>query len=238
MTRFYSRLQSVEERRNTRNAIHFILLTIAIIVLLIFTGVPALTRFVSFVSGLKKGSGQTTSNDTTPPAPPRFNSFSDFTNQQTATVSGNSEPGATVDLTFNGTDQTVGVDKDGNFSFSLQLNDGDNTFSAITIDAAKNKSQKTRDYKITFDTKAPDLAIDSPSDGAQFAGSTQRQATIKGTTESTAQVTINDRIIPVDDNGKFQYTTTLSDGANKFAVKASDQAGNTTEKDLTLNFSS
>jgi len=238
MNRSYSRLQSVEEKRNTRSALLFIGLTLVVILVLVFAGVPALTKFVSFVSGLKKNSGQSISNDTTPPAPPRFNLVADFTNQQTATISGNSEPGATVYLTFNGTDQNVVVDKDGNFSFSVQLNDGDNIFSAVAIDSAKNKSHKTQDYKITYDTKTPDLNITSPADGAQFTGSLQRQVTIQGTTESTAQVTINDRIIPVDDNGKFQYTTTLSDGANKFAVKAIDQAGNTSEKDLTLNFSS
>jgi hypothetical protein len=47
---------------------------------------------------------------------------------------------------------------------------------------------------------------------------------------------INDRIVSVDDSGTFQYTTTLNDGANTFAVKSTDQAGNTTEKDITLNF--
>jgi len=238
MARFYSRLQSVEERRNTRSAFLFIGLTIIVILILVFAGVPALTKFVSFVSGFKKGSPQSISNDTTPPAPPKFNTFSDFTNQATATISGTSESGATVDLTFNGTDQNTLVDKDGNFSFNIQLSDGSNTFSAIAIDPAKNKSQKTSDYKIILDTKTPNLTIDNPADGAQFTGSKQRQVTIQGTTESSAQVTINDRIIAVDDNGKFQYTTTLNDGDNKFVVKAIDQAGNTSEKDLTLSFSS
>lgn len=238
MRRAFSRLASVEERKNTRNAFLFIILTIGALALLFFVGLPALGNFAAFVSEIGKSNKPITSNDKTPPAPPRFNNLSDFTNQQTITLTGSSEPGATVKLTFNGSETQNLVDKDGKFSFDINLQDGENDFSAVAVDTAGNTSQKSSDFKITFDNKPPDLSIDSPSDGAQFLGSKERQVTIQGTTESNTQVTINDRIIAVDDNGKFQYTTTLSDGENKFAVKATDQAGNTTEKDLTLNFTS
>jgi len=116
--------------------------------------------------------------------------------------------------------------------------DGDNNFVATAIDTAGNISQKTKEYKIVFDNKNPDLTLDSPADGSSFFGTQQRQVTIQGTTEADSKVTINDRIISVDENGKFQYTTTLNDGENKFTVKTSDQAGNTTEKTLVINFSS
>ncbi len=214
----------------------YIVLTIATVLLLFFVGIPVLGKFAAFVSDLGKSGKASTTNDNTPPAPPRFNTFSDFTNQQSVTVSGSTEPGATVKLTFNGNDQENLADKDGNFSFNLDLDNGENNFSAIAIDTAANTSQKTQDYKITFDNKPPDLTIDSPTEGAQFFGSAQRQATIKGTAEPGSQVTVNDRIVIVEDSGKFQYTITLNDGANTFTVKSSDKAGNTTERGLTLNF--
>jgi len=153
-------------------------------------------------------------------------------------LSGSDEAGTTVKLTFNGKDMENVTDKSGKFTFSANLNDGENTFSAVAIDQAGNQSQKTQDYKITFDNKKPDLTISYPSDGSQFFGSNQRQVTIQGNTESNCQVTINDRIIAVDDTGKFQYTGSLNDGENKFNVKSTDQAGNTTEKNLTFTFSS
>lgn len=226
----------MEEKRNLRKAIVFVALTTAAIVLLVFIGIPFFGRLTVFVSDLRGGNKAISKNDIIPPGQPKFNYFPAFTNQQTAGIVGSSEPGATVKLDFNGNTQEVLADKEGNFSFSLQLTNGDNTFSAIAIDSSGNQSQKSKEYKITFDNKPPDLSVSSPGDGSTFFGSNQRQVTVQGTTEAGCQVTINDRIVSVDDNGIFQYTTTLSDGSNSFTVKSVDQAGNSTEKALTLNF--
>lgn len=233
----YSRLASVEEKKNKSRAVFFVVLSILGVVALYYLGVPALARITAFVSDLKKSNTKITSADHTPPAPPKFSSFNNFTNQQNVSLTGTAEPGSTVKLTFNGNEQDVLADKDGNFTFNVQLDNGTNTFSATAVDSAGNTSQTTQSNTITFDNQPPNLTIDSPADGSQFFGSSQRQVTIKGTAESTDQITINDRIVAVDDNGGFQYTTSLSDGTNKFTVKAVDQAGNTTEKDITMNFS-
>ncbi len=237
MSQRYSRFESVEEKKNFRNAVIFIVLTIIVIVLVV-VGIPTVGRVASFVSGLRGGNTPIALNDKTPPAPPKFNVISDFTNQATTSVSGTAEPGANVKLTFNGKEQDVLVDKNGDFTFqNLNLQNGDNTFFAFAIDAAGNISQKSAEKKIVYDNKPPELSIDSPADGSQFFGSGQRQVTIEGTTDSGASITINDRIVSVDDSGKFQYTLTLSSGDNKFMVKSVDPAGNSTEKEFSLNFS-
>lgn len=234
----YSRLQSVEEKKNIRSAILMVFLTFVTLVALFFIGIPALGKFVGFVSDLGKSNKPISSTDTTPPPPPRFNTFNDFTNQNNVTLSGNTEAGATVKLTFNGNEQTTLSDKDGNFTFTnIGLNDGDNLFSAVAVDSAGNVSQKTQDYKIVFDKKAPDLQLTAPAESSSFFGSSQRQITIQGITESGVQITINGRIVAVDDTGKFQYSVSLNDGGNKFTVKATDKAGNTTEKELNVTFS-
>ncbi len=236
--RQYSRSILSEEKRNFRSAVLFIFLTILALILLFFIGIPALGRFTAFVSDIAKSDKAIDSNDKTPPAPPRFDTFSDFTNQENVNISGSGEAGATVKLTFNGEELENVVDKSGKFTFSLDLDNGENTFSGEALDQAGNLSQKTQVYKIIFDKKEPDLNIDSPGDGTQFFGSNQRQVNIKGSTEANCQVTVNDRIVAVDSDGKFQYTSSLGDGENRFNIKSTDQAGNTTEKNLTLNFSS
>lgn len=238
MRQTYSRLQSVEEKRNVRKAILFIVLSTAALIILVFVGVPLFGRLTVFLSDLRGGSKTISQNDIIPPGLPKFNYFPAFTNQQTTTITGGSEAGATVKLTFNGNAQEILADKDGNFTFNLQLINGDNNFSAVAIDTSGNQSQKSKDYKITFDNKPPTLTVNTPSDGSSYFGSNQRQITIQGTTDVGCQIMINDRIVSVDDTGNFQYTTTLNDGANTFAVKSTDQAGNTTEKDITLNFTS
>lgn len=234
----YSRLESVEVKKNFRMAVIFIILTVAVVVILAVVGIPAVGKVAGFISGLRGSNSAITSNDKTPPAPPTLAAFPDFTNQQTMNVTGSAEPGATVKLTFNGVEQEVVVDKDGNFTFQdIKLLDGENSFSAIATDQTGNISQKTMIKKITYDNKPPILSIDSPADGSKFFGSGQRQVTIQGFTDSGANITINERIVSVDDSGKFQYTLTLSNGDNKFNVKSVDPAGNSTEKEITLNFS-
>lgn len=238
MKRTYSRLASTEERRNVRRAFIFIVLAVIASILMFFVGIPALGKFAAFVSDFKKTTTPISSNDTTPPAPPKFKTFPDYTNQNQVSIEGTAESGTVIKLTFNGTEKETVSDSGSNFSFSLSLRDGENTFSAKAVDNVGNESQVTQEYKIVFDKKAPEFTIDSPGNGAQFFGSKQRQATIQGTTEVGTQITINDRVIVVDDNGKFQYTLTLSEGENKFLIRATDRAGNSTEQELILHFTS
>ena len=234
----YSRLESVEEKKNFRNAVIFAALSIAVIVGIVTLGLPAMGRVATFVTGLKSGSAPIVSNDKTPPAPPNFNAYPSFTNQQTVSLTGTAAPAVTIKLNFNGSIQTTLTDNSGNFTFSnLNLQTGNNTFSAAALDSSGNISRQTPDNTIVYDTKPPSLNINSPSDGSSFFGSTQAQVAIQGTTDSGTGVTINDRIVSVADNGNFSYTTTLNSGSNQFKIIATDQAGNTTEKDISLNFS-
>lgn len=234
----YSRLASVEERRNTRNAIVLALLTVVVGLALFFFGLPFLGKFTALISGLKKNKTPASAiNDTTPPAPPQFDTFSEFTNKNKVTLTGRAEPGSTVRISFDGQSQEIQADtENGNFSFDENLVNGENDFLATAKDSSGNVSQPTQMLKITFNNKPPSLTITTPSDGTQFYGSNQRQVTINGKTDPASQVTINDRIVFVEDDGSFQYTISLSEGENKFSVKSTDQAGNTTEKSITLNF--
>jgi len=96
----YSRLASVEEKKNLKKVMIFGGLTVLIIILLLFVGIPILGNFTAFISDLGKANKPITSNDKTPPAPPRFNQFSDFTNQKSITISGNSEAGVNIKIVF------------------------------------------------------------------------------------------------------------------------------------------
>ncbi len=237
MKRYLKRFAGTEQKTNQKKAFFYLFLTVVTVIVLYFLGIPALSKLTTLVSSFKNSNSKIDSSDITPPPPPKFKSFSEFTNQKETTLSGTAESGSTVKITFNGIDQEMLSDGNGQFSFNISLENGVNTFAAIAIDQSGNQSQKTNDYQITFDNKMPDMEIVSPNDGSSFFGSTQRQVTIEGTTEVEASVTINGRIISVEDDGSFQYTTTLSDGSNTFNIKAFDQAGNLTEKNIVFNFS-
>ncbi len=238
MTNRYSRLESTEEKRNLRNALILLGSAFTVLILLIFYGIPLVGRVASFVSGLKNTGTSANANDKTPPAPPSFNIYPDFTNQQTITISGTAEPGASVKLTFNNKEQDTTSDKDGNFNFNgITLSEGENKFSAFALDASKNKSQPTGDKIITLDVKPPEITLENPVDGATLIGSTQRQIDIVGNTEASASVTINERVVTLNNNGRFQYPVTLNSGENSFTIKSTDPAGNSTDKNITLNYS-
>ena len=233
----YSRLASVEEKRNMRRAFLFTILTILAILGVLFYGLPSVARFAAFLSDLRKSNLPVDRNDTTPPAPPRLDRLPEATKEPEIEISGVTEEGATVILTLNGKDEEVVADADGKFRFSYSLRKGENQISAKAKDRTGNESQPTAGITVLFDNEAPKLDISAPADGSQFYGDGQRQLAIKGTTEVGITLTINDRIVKVEEDGTFTFATTLADGENSFNLKSADKAGNQTEKALKVNFS-
>lgn len=236
MRRNYSRLATVEEKKNLRKALLFAFLSLIFIIFLFFLGIPLFAKFATFMSNLGKSDKPIVLNDTTPPAPPQLFVENEYTNQKSVEISGNTEAGAIAIVTFNSKEQELISDKDGAFSFKFGLRDGENSFFARAKDQAGNVSQPTKTYKITFDSTPPEIIIESPTDGSEYFGSKQTQVTIKGQTEIGSSVTLNDRFASVSDSGTFNFTASLSEGENIFNIKAVDKAGNEKEKSLTLRF--
>ena len=220
-----------------RRAFLFTILTILAILGVLFYGLPSVARFAAFLSDLRKSSLPVDRNDTTPPAPPRLDRLPEATKEPEIEISGVTEEGATVILTLNGKDEEVVADADGKFRFSYSLRKGENQILAKAKDRAGNESQPTAGITVVFDNEAPKLDISAPADGSQFYGDGQRQLAIKGTTEVGVTLTINDRIVKVEEDGTFTFATTLADGENSFNLKSADKAGNQTEKTLKVNFS-
>jgi hypothetical protein len=238
MRKAYSRLAKVEEQRNFKRAFIFSFLTLGFILLTFFYGIPVVAKVASFVGDLKKSSTLVDKNDTTPPGPPRFNNIPEAVNKKGLTISGYGEAGAAILFNLNDGEEEVITDSDGKFSFSVNLAKGENILSAKAKDQAGNESASSKVYIIIFDDEAPKIEISSPEDGASFYGSKEKQLTIKGNTKVDSILTINDRLIKVEDDGSFSYTVSLNDGENSFHFKVVDQAQNQTEKDLKVNYSS
>jgi hypothetical protein len=232
----YSRRLRIEEKENKKKATGFVVLTIAVIAFMIFYGIPLLAKISNFAYDLKKSGETIESNDTTPPPPPHFYDLPAFTNKANIELKGSTEPAANVTIDLNGKATEVLANNDGEFSQSLSLWDGENTLFAYAKDSSGNQSQHSATYKIIFDNKAPDLSITSPADGTAFYGPKSKQITIEGITEKDAQVQINDRWVIVDSSGNFSGTFSLNDGDNTFNVKSQDQAGNTEETSITVNY--
>lgn len=237
MPKRYSRLKRAQKKKNILSALIFFLLSIGMVILLIFVGLPLLIKYTSFVSDIKKSSEPIAREDTTPPPPPRIDPIPDYVNELELKVSGSSEPGSTIRVLYNSNDKDVLANSEGSFTTTVNLKKGENRISFQAIDTSGNESQKTRQYSVTYDNEPPELTIISPEDGKTFYGNSQRKLNISGSSDENTKVYINDRIVVVDDSGNFIYTTSLSEGENVFKIVAEDEAGNQQEQSLTVNYS-
>ena len=165
-----------------------------------------------------------------------------ITNVTTPTLSGTSEPGATVKL-FAGAGQvgsTVANAVTGAYSVtSSALGDGVHSFKVTATDSAGNASALSPGTSVTIDTAmpttppAPTLAPGSDSGSSNSDGLTNvTTPTFTGTTEPGAAVTLFADGAPAGTataNGVGAYSITsslLGAGTYGFTVSATDLAGN------------
>lgn len=106
------------------------------------------------------------------------------------------------------------------FAYPFELTEGAHTFNVSVFDAWGHLSWL--EYTLTIDTEGPPLSVTSPDyDLTRVAA-----ATLAGTTEANATVTVNGTPVAVDASGTFSVGVSLVEGANAFTVVATDAAGN------------
>lgn len=235
MSKRKSRLQRTEEASAVRSAMFYILLTIGVIAILFFIGIPIVSRLSTIVLEFTGGVNVAGENENLPPPPPpEIDSPPQYFKNDKYSLKGSTRPGYNVNVFFNGDKIEVLSDADGEFNLNLELSSGTNTLALSVIDKNGKESVKTREYTIILDKEAPKLEIISPSEGQQFSGIRANQARIEGQTEPDAKILINERIAIVKSDGKFDFPVTLSEGENTFTIKSIDPAGNETETSLKL----
>ncbi|KVP44111.1 hypothetical protein WJ87_31420, partial [Burkholderia ubonensis] len=161
------------------------------------------------------------------------------------TVHGTAQPGSTVIIYADGVEvgRTTADPVTGGWALELldPLTDGVHHITAVSEDAAGNRSPETGEYPITVDTQAPDPATITslwddvnPNEGEITDGSTTNDntPTMKGTAEPGSVVYIYDGTTllgtaPVGADGTWEFASpTLADGAHSFHTVVEDAAGN------------
>jgi hypothetical protein len=163
--------------------------------------------------------------DTTAPALSITSPASDMTTSATTIdVSGTAEPGATV--TVSGL--PASVMEDGSFTYvGLPLEDGANPVTVVATDAMGNTA--TAERLVVHDSAIPALSglIVSPASRLTNLAS----ATLSGTFDEMATLTIGGMVVPLNSDGTFMATVPLEEGANTIIIRAVDAAGNEFLKD-------
>jgi len=168
--------------------------------------------------------------DTVPPALTITAPTGAYTNNPSVTVSGSTEPSATVTVNM----APAAVAGDGSFTATVILgNDGVKKIWVNATDVAGNMAVVLK--TIILDTVEPILLITAPT--PSFT-TTIPSVKVRGTTEPGASVMINGQIAAVDSIGGFDTTVALwTNGTNAILIKAIDQAGNVnqTTRDVVYN---
>lgn len=226
---YRSRLASLQEKRDTRNATLIFIGTFVLIIILGVAGFKFLPKLVIYLSNAQTKSVY--KNDLIPPPPPAFSVAYSATNSAVIDISGLAEPDSTVYLTQNGEPAgKVKANSDGTFTFlSVSLKPGSNSFQSIASDASENQSKPSVAVHINFSDKMPEINIDYPTDGLKVSN---KKLEVRGATAQENRLTINDRWVMVDSLGKFSTVLNLNPGENTLVFVVTDRATNIFRKEL------
>lgn len=139
------------------------------------------------------------------------------TNQK-VTVVGTAELGSIVKV--NGITIT---NKNGIFNYDLVLQNGDNNIIITSTDDVGNVTTVTR--KVNFDNIPPSITLNSPKANLATSNDT---INVEGFTEKGTVLKLNNVIVNLDENGRFNKLLNLSTGNNLITITAIDSLGNTT----------
>ena len=154
------------------------------------------------------------------------------TKEAQITVEGTASPTTTIELKQNNElAATVVVGADGKFSIPAKLTEGTNEFIAVSILDGKTTGESAP-VSVILDTVKPELTIDKPLDEEK----TNRETVIVEGTITDAnldKVRVNGQDTAVV-NGKYSKRILLNEGANEITVEATDKAGNSESKKITV----
>lgn len=232
--KFRVRKRLTEEDRIRNRAIVFGLLTVILAVVFVIWGFPLFVRVVGFLGDLKSRSEENLVGDTIPPIAPRISYIPEATNSATMPLSGFTEPNVKVVVSFNQEIIETSANEEGNFSVEkIILTEGENSLSLWAEDEAENKSEATEVFEIIYDIQPPDLNIEFPQNKVALE---EQNIEVKGQTEPSARVLVNDHVVIIDEVGGFVENLTLREGGNEIVIIAQDNAGNETKESISVTY--
>ncbi|HEY6871276.1 MAG TPA: Ig-like domain-containing protein [Geobacteraceae bacterium] len=196
-------------------------------------GLNTLTAFANDAAGNPGSATVTATLDSTPPAQPVITPLKTPTNVAAVTINGTTEAGATVKILMGpALLGTVIADAQGKFTLpGITLGEGSNTFTATAADPAGNESLPSLPVTAVLDTKPPVITVTAPADKSY---TNNPQLVVKGALDdATAVLTVNG-VQAALNSTDFEQGVTLAQGLNTVTLSATDPAGNTAIKTVTI----
>lgn len=231
-----SRLEKKSDEEITRKTIFLGLLTIIVFILLLVFGLPFLIKFSIILGDLKRGKDGDVRDRVLPPTAPRIVIPYEATNSASIAIGGFAEKKVAVELLKN--DVSVGrveVNENGEFLFeNVGLEQGESVFTAVAISEKGGSGEPSKETKVIFDDKAPDLKMLNPVEDSLKVDSADFD--VIGESERGVSVSVNSRMAMVDDSGKFKIKLQLNTGKNDIEIVVKDLAGNETRKKIAITY--
>lgn len=222
------------DRKRGDSSWKYFLISILLIGVFIKWGIPFFLEVISGPSGKKVK----ITEEAIPPIIPQLSALPEATFSASIVVEGFTDAGVEVMAVVNDQDGDSTVsDKDGAFSLTAKLADGENRIHV----KAKNGDQKESSSVVkivTRDDKPIVITLESPRDGSEFSGKSNQVVEFRGKLDKPeSELTINNAFARVMSDGKFSLMFRLNEGDNDITLVATDKAGNRSEKSLRLTFS-
>ena len=233
---YYSLRNKNKQRNYRKRSVLFLFMTIITVLLFSILGIKILVNIINLITDIKISDQSNPSYDNIPPRIPYIYSLPRHTSSSAIDIKGETESGSIVTLQTNHGKTDVVAGSTGSFLFKVDLTEGDNKFYFYSTDSSGNSSSKTIEYNVILDKTPPDIEISLPQDNTIFYGTENMTVEIKGVSDSTSTVTINDRYVGLADDGSFIFKYRLNTGENILTIKSTDPAGNISEKKITLFF--
>ncbi len=151
-----------------------------------------------------------------------------LTNQSRVPVTGRLSEPATLAVGAT----PVGVAGDGSFLAEWDVVEGLNAIILQATDLAGNTA--SRSIAVTLDTVAPKFTTLSPPDGAivETGG-----IAITGSVDESSDIVLTSNGAPQASAGQaFRFDVTLAPGTNNFQISATDKAGNSSRKSMSVTY--
>lgn len=156
------------------------------------------------------------------------------TNSAQIIVSGSVSNFDEVGFYINGEEISKTSVSEGSFEEEIgPLEIGENNFFVKGFANNGNDEQKSETYTISYINTKPELEITEPQNDATTS---DRQITVRGTTDPNNDVEVNGSPTVVNAGGSFQSRVRIRDGENKIEVVARDIAGNETKNEITVRY--
>lgn len=227
-----TRLVRRQRKQLEKKTLFFYFIIFLVVILLFNYGIPFLANSSVFFNNLFGNKDESQAPEQT------FSSIevTDIpvaTNSATIQISGSINDFDTIVFMLN--DQQIedlSVKGKENFREEIgELKSGENKVYLIGKKGSVRK--KTPIYTVLFNAQPPKLEISEPQDNSKTS---HEDLKIAGTTDKEVSIQINNSPIVVDLNGNFQTSVKLKEGENKIPIIAQDDAGNKTEKTLTITY--